>query len=318
MRRHAHDVGGTALERPVERPHARGRIVHHQLEARRHHLLDGHGADVVAHGREAEQHRRVIVPPVGDHGAAVGEQRVVRVHDALRHARRAGSEGEIGDLVGIVDGGDLAGRARRGERTAAHVEHRLHRGKRDARRTVARLHHQRRGARALEELHDLGGGVVLVQRGHAHVAVACAGEQRYHALGARGQPHADALAAAHARGVPGLRQRVHPGEELLPGQACPPIAQRVTLRSFGCVLLEQRVEGVPAPGARGVMARRLLRVEKRENRIHGASGRTSPGRACAWRGTLRRARAIPRSRGTRAAAGRAPRAPVPRRRRGAH
>ncbi len=260
----------------------------------------------------------MIVVPVGHHRAAVGEQRVVRVHHALGHAGGARGEGEVHDLVGIGDRRYFARRTRTGEWRALRSEHGLHVGKRLRRSDdVFSLRDERRGARALEELHDLGDGVVLVQRRVADVAVPRAGEQRHHALGARGQPHGDALAAPHAGPVQARGQRVDPGEQLAPAEAQARVAQRVRPRSLGGVPLQQRVEGVLAPRARGVMARRLLRVEQGEEGVHAASGRTSLDRACACRERLRRARATPRFRGSRAATGRAPCAPGPRRRRGA-
>ena len=100
---------------------------------------------------------------------------------------------------------------------------------------------------------------------------------------ARASHTATRCAAAHAGPVQPLRDRVDPGEQLAPGEAHARIAQRVRVRALGGVLREQRIQGVRAPGARGVMARRLLRVEQGEDRVHDASGRTCPGRACAWR-----------------------------------
>jgi hypothetical protein len=47
MGRHAHDIGGAALEDPVERLHAGGRVVHHQLRARYQRLRHRDPGDVV-------------------------------------------------------------------------------------------------------------------------------------------------------------------------------------------------------------------------------------------------------------------------------
>ena len=318
VRRHAHDVGRAALERPVDRLRAGGRVVEHQLEARGHHLLDGDGADVMAHRRQAEQDRRMIVAPVGHHRAAVGEQRVVRVHHPLGHPGGARGEGEVDDLVGVGDRGQVADRARRRERRSGEVEHVLDRGRSlNGARAITGLHHERRGPRTLEQLRDLGRSVVLVQRGDADIAVPRAREQGDHALGARGQPHRHPLAAAHAGLVQGGGDRIDPGEQLAPGKPDPRVAQRVRPRALCGVLLEQRVQRVRAPCAGSVVARRLLRIEQGENGIHAASGRTCPDRVFSWRGTPRPARATPRSRGSRAAADRAPCAPGRRRRRGA-
>ena len=68
--------------------------------------------------------------------------------------------------------------------------------------------------------------------------------------------------------------------------------------------LEQRVEGVRAPGTRGVMACRLLRVEQRQDGVHDASGRTCPGRVSSSSERPPQARATPRFQDSRAAAGR--------------
>ena len=57
MRRHAHHVGGAGLDEPVERAHARRRIVHHELEARDQHLLERDGGDVMAQRAQRQQDR---------------------------------------------------------------------------------------------------------------------------------------------------------------------------------------------------------------------------------------------------------------------
>ncbi len=113
--------------------------------------------------------------PVRHHRAAVGEQRVVGMHHALRHAGRAGREGEVDDLVRIEIGlgqrcparlpiaGNCAqsparARVRTDRRQAVDALHRRQRFRRRKHvravgvRTVARLREQHRGLDALEQL----------------------------------------------------------------------------------------------------------------------------------------------------------------------
>ena len=59
------------------------------------------GPDVVAQRAEAQQDRALVVAPVRDHRAGVGEQRVVGMHDAFRRPGRARGESEINDLVRV-------------------------------------------------------------------------------------------------------------------------------------------------------------------------------------------------------------------------
>ncbi len=284
VRGHAHHVGRAGLEHPVERLRAGRRVVDNELEARCHHLLHRHRSDVVAHGRQRQQHRAVVVMPVLDHRAAVREQGVVRMHHALRHARRAGGEGEVDDLV-RVGIRRYRGRDRRigsgegqglGMRSADRVHHlheiQLARLRRDvvaARvRPIAGLHHQRRGAAALEQHDDLGDGVVLVQRRRADVAVARTGEQGDHAFGAGGQPHGDALPGAHARAMQVLGHRIDPRQQPGPGEAHAGIPQGEGVRPLRGVTREQRMERVAAPDARLVVAPGRGEVEQREEPAH--------------------------------------------------
>jgi len=102
MRRHAHDIGRAGFEDPVERRHSGRRIVDDEFHSRCHRLRDGDGGYVVRERAEAQKDRVLVVLPVLDHRAGVGEQGVVGMHDTLRRPGRARGKGEIGDLVGVA------------------------------------------------------------------------------------------------------------------------------------------------------------------------------------------------------------------------
>ncbi len=237
VRGHAHDIGRAGLVDPVDHVHALRQIVQYHLEAGRERLRQANIGDVVRGRRKAQEHRAGIVAPVAHHRAPVGEQRIVRVHHPFGRAGGAGSEREVSNLVRIQIGREARRlrQPRRRERMAlrigrllaarlqavdtAHARKRGRLGEDVAPRgvgAVAGLRHQRRALDAREQLQHFAGGVVLVQRRIAHIAVARAGKQDDDRLRPARQPHRDALAALDAGAVQILGHAVHPCEQTRP------------------------------------------------------------------------------------------------------
>ena len=101
--RHAHDIGSAGLNDPVQSRKAGRRVVDHQFRPRHHRLAHRNPGDMMAERRQGQQDRPRIEIPVRHQIAAIGEQGVVRMHDALRSTRCARGESKIGHLVGITD-----------------------------------------------------------------------------------------------------------------------------------------------------------------------------------------------------------------------
>ena len=204
-----------------------GRIVDHQLHAGGQRLPGRDPGDVVRERRERQQHRGVIVAPVAHEVAAVGEQRVVGVHDRLGHAGGARGEGEIGDLVRIVV--DRREAARRGARALA-GRARARAPSAAGRPCAARQPSAKaasgscrcasapqpsstsiaRASMCRSRLVISSTGVVAVQRRVADVAVARAGDERDQRLEPVGEPQADALARAQSGLGEGIGDRIDP------------------------------------------------------------------------------------------------------------
>ena len=201
VRGHTHDVGRPSLDDPVERADACRRIVGHEMATRDQPLRHAHPGDVMRQGREAEQHRVWSVVPVAHHVARVGEQRVVRVHDALGRAGRARGEGQIHHAVRIGRGcAGIGCRARQVLRRIDRLErcnarkHGVEIGAR-AVRAPAGLRQQRTRAQSLKQLPDLCTGERAMQRRIAGKALARAGEKHHDRLDAVRHPDRNPVAA---------------------------------------------------------------------------------------------------------------------------
>ncbi len=225
--------------------------------------------------------------PVADHGAGIGQERVVGMHHALRRTRGAGGEREVADLVRVgvhgrrIDGGLAASRWQRRLvvpvfREAVeplHLRQALDGGK-DVEAlaigAVAGLREQGCTARAFEQRHHVGAGVVLVQRRVAHIAVARAGKHDDCAFDPVGQPDGHPVAAAHARAVQVGRQQVDLGQQRAPREAGAAVAQRKAIRPLQRVLRQQRIERVVAPVAGCVVRARSGWIVQGQQRRHEA------------------------------------------------
>ena len=278
----------------------------------------------------------MIVAPVAHEVAAVGEQRVVGMHDRFGHAGRARGEGQIRDLVGVVvDRGEAACgdlRPRQlGARAAplwqapdlAHPRQRREPILIAGIGAPALLDQDRAGIDVAQQVDDLLDAVVAVQRGVADVAVARAGDERDQRLEPVREPEADPLAGPEA----GFDERI--GDGIDPARA----ARR---RSAAAHRPGRRNPAAAAPRGRRAACRRCRRARRppRSSAWRSAdhagsedgpsapsvrlSGRTSRDRALVARRTRRPAPSTPRCRDTGAAGGRGPPGRARRRRRGGH
>ncbi|KAG0932323.1 hypothetical protein G6F31_016568 [Rhizopus arrhizus] len=239
MRGHAHDVSRLAGLQPVQRRQSSGRIVQRQLHAGHQHLLQRHGADVMAHGAEAESDGILGVVPVAHQRPAIGQQRVIAVHHTLGGAGGAGGEGQVGDLVRVAHRRSPHGRQvggvgeRMGPRGQRHVRPRqgvealeagyLVRQREDVLlvgiRAIADGGEQGAAVHAPCQLDHFGHGVVLVQRWAINIAAAGAGQEQDDGLGAAGQPGRHPVALPQSGPVQALGHAVDVLEQLAPGQA---------------------------------------------------------------------------------------------------
>ena len=103
MGRHAHHIGRTGLENPVESRPSKPWVMNDEFAATNHRLLKCDGTDMVAHRTKAQEDCAVIVRPVRDHGPAIRQQRIVAMHHPLGRPGRPTGKCKVDKLVGISD-----------------------------------------------------------------------------------------------------------------------------------------------------------------------------------------------------------------------
>ena len=203
------------------------------------------------------------------HVARVGEQGVVRVHDAFGHARGAGGEGEIGDLVRIRDRISPRPRARLGDASVQPdgfqmvdpVKQSVEAGIGPV-GAPARFRVERRRLEPLQQRHHLGAGMRPMQRRVAGIALTGAGQEQDDGLHPVAAPDRDTVAFDEPARLQIGGNRVRPVLDLAPAQPPRAVAQRRRVAPALGVAFEQAVERLFAPDPALVVAlRRPGRVQ---------------------------------------------------------
>jgi hypothetical protein len=270
MSRHAKQISRARLHDAVEGAPRIERRMRHELAAtdQGHHQADN--PDIVAERAQRIHDGVVVEAPILGNGAAIGEERVVGVHDAFGQAGGTGREGKINNAVrrsgvrqtlpGTAPDTAQADRIFARDLVAQWLDPicRLHpcsrteHGKDVVVRgvgTIAGLGHKRRRSGALEQRDDVATCVIAMQRCVARITHARACEQRERGLDPARQPDRHPVARHQARVVQVLRDGVGPFERGPVGQPAVGVAQSEPVRLTARVLAKKHVEGLGTPVA---------------------------------------------------------------------
>ena len=212
--------------------------------------------------------------PVADQLPAVGEQRVIRMHDAFRLACRARREGEIDDLVRVIDGitlrrtcsGKVIGRVDGLQRR--HGREHVVEGAAGTISAPSWLGEEGSRREAVQQRADFAAGMGAMEARIARDALARTGEQKDDRLDAVGQPQADAVAADKSAAAEIGRDAVHPRSQLSPAQCAASVAQGRRIRPGSLVSHDELVESLPTPEPFGIVSSRLAGMMQCEERPH--------------------------------------------------
>ena len=252
-------VGRAGFDDPVERPMPAGGSFMTNLQPATSHCASATQAMWCESGVATEpRRRRRGASPAPSRG--VGQQRVVRVHDAFRRAGRARCEGEIDDLVGIVVSAGVVERPRQRRGQAAGVvgrpERRAHRLQQRRRgRSCARRRPSpaaRRGRAACRRLSSCrsrrtcsSGAATDCRRSRC---ASTRGTRRPLRRGSAARPRRDRRARGRREEVGG--HGIDPELQRAPGQLLAAVAQRRIASAARARARQQRVERVAAATAR--------------------------------------------------------------------
>ena len=239
----------------------------------------------MAERAEAQQHRALVVVPVLDHRARVGEQCVVGMHDAFRGAGRPRGERQIDDLVGVwVDRRQragswrLPGKTRQRRASAGPIAERVDLAQARQSGAAAKISAvaRRRHSRAARTGPRPGSGSAARRSRRpcsSGAATGCRHSPGASRRGTRRPPRPGSAATppparrASARPHRDRRRPHRPSPQRRPGQPPRAVAQRESLGPRRRVPLQQRVQRLVAPHPLGVIAPRRRRVVQGQERV---------------------------------------------------